>query len=49
MSIYEEILKLRDQYRKETGKSTVAHPAFYIHWLEQKLAELILNGKNTKT
>ena len=45
MAIYEEILKFRDQYRKETGKSTIAHPAFYIHWLEQRLAKLILKRK----
>lgn len=42
MKPYTVILDLRDQYRKETQKSTIAHPTFYIKWLEDKLANLIL-------
>jgi hypothetical protein len=42
---YTVILDLRDEYRKETGKSTISHPAYYIHWLEDKYANLILKLK----
>lgn len=43
------ILKIRDKYRKETGKSTLVHPAFYIGWLEEQLAVLLIKEESEKS